>query len=61
MGYTTGEIIMVDFAVLNSKSSIFKNRDEFYKNFSEILKVLDFLRSKNYYTTLRTSISIDEI
>ena len=32
---------MVDFAVLNSKSSIFKNRDEFYKNFSEILKVLD--------------------
>ena len=46
MGYTTGEIIMVDFAVLNSKSSIFKNRDEFYKNFSEILKVLDFLRIK---------------
>lgn len=52
---------MVNFAILNSKSSVFKNRDELYRNFPEILKVLEYLRKKNYYSTLRTSISIDEI
>lgn len=52
---------MVNFAILNSKSSVFKNRDELYRNFPEILKVLEYLRKKNYYSTLRTSINIDEI
>ena len=55
MGYSAGEIIMVNFIILNSKSLPFRNKYEFEERVIEFLKVINFLsRDKKYYTELRT-------
>lgn len=54
MGCTIGEVIMVNFSILNSKSITFETEELFKNKFSDSLKLLKELRERNYSDTLRT-------
>lgn len=63
MGYSVGEIIMVeDFLIFNSRSLPFKRIDEFEKEFKKFLKILKILSSKeHYYSQLKSNVSFENL
>lgn len=62
MGYPIGEIIMVNFVILNSDSLHFNNRESFKNCFKEILDIVRFLKDeKQYYDSIRTSVDVSKL
>ena len=58
MGYPIGEIIMVDFLILNTSSLPFKTKREFEEKFKEFRKILFILDTKRYCSQIRSSIPV---
>lgn len=54
MGCTAGEIIMVNFSILNSKSTTFETDQIFREKFKDTLKLLKELKEKKYIDTVRS-------
>lgn len=52
MGYTVGEIVMVDYVVFNSNSLPFQNEESFKKGFGRFYKLISKISSEKYYTGL---------
>ena len=55
MGFTIGEVTMVNFVILNSKSLPFRNKYDFEKEILEFFKILTLLSTKKYYIEIRTN------
>lgn len=61
MGYSIGEIIMVDYSILNTKSLPFSSKENFYKELKNFSMILNYLRDKGYYKSIRSMVDIKSL
>lgn len=61
MGYPIGEIIMVDYSILNTKSLPFLSKEDFYRELQNFFLILNYLIDKGYYTSIRSIVDIKSL
>lgn len=61
MGYSTGEIIMVDYSILNTKSLPFSSKEDFNRELKNFFVVLNYLRDRGYYKSIRSMVDIKSL
>jgi hypothetical protein len=61
VGYPIGEIIMVDYSILNTKSLPFLSKEDFYRELQNFSMILNYLRDKGYYTSIRSIVDIKSL
>lgn len=61
MGYPIGEIVMVDYSILNTKSLPFLSKEDFYRELQNFSMILNYLRDKGYYTSIRSIVDIKSL
>ena len=61
MGYSTGEIIMVDYSILNTKSLPFSSKEDFNRELKNFFVVLNYLRDRGYYKSIRSIVDIKSL
>lgn len=61
MGYPIGEVTMVDYSILNTKSLPFLSKEDFYRELQNFFLILNYLIDKGYYTSIRSIVDIKSL
>lgn len=61
MGYSIGEIVMVDYSILNTKSLPFSSKEDFKRELKNFFVVLNYLRDRGYYKSIRSMVDIKSL
>jgi hypothetical protein len=61
VGYSIGEVIMVDYSILNTKSLPFSSKEDFYRELQNFSMILNYLRDKGYYKSIRSMVDIKSL
>lgn len=61
MGYPIGEVAMVDYSILNTKSLPFSSKEDFYRELQNFFMILNYLRDKGYYKSIRSMVDIKSL
>ena len=52
---------MVDYSILNTKSLPFLSKEDFYRELQNFSMILNYLRDKGYYTSIRSIVDIKSL
>lgn len=52
---------MVDYSILNTKSLPFLSKEDFYRELQNFSMILNYLRDKEYYTSIRSIVDIKSL
>ena len=61
MGYSIGEVAMVDYSILNTKSLPFSAKEDFYRELQNFFMILNYLRDKGYYKSIRSMVDVKSL
>ncbi|WP_286033463.1 hypothetical protein [Fusobacterium necrogenes] len=61
MGYPIGEVAMVDYSILNTKSLPFSAKEDFYRELQNFFMILNYLKDKGYYKSIRSIVDIKSL